>query len=184
MDVYERLFQQAEKGVASVGKSWHAEKRPPATQREIDDCQQLIGVALPEDYRALLMASNGMTLGIQRRELVRYEIALLGTGEIVERTAEHSADAHDAFPEESFDSLIVFADTMDGDICLFDRSQERDGRVPVLGGNHEDDPDGWRRTIIAADFDQWYRNVLTFVAEYGNHDDFRYWWARDWSLRP
>lgn len=122
---------------------------------------------------------NGIQLSIMIRSPVQYFMFLLGVDELAETTLDRRAFAQDCFPEESFDGLIAFADTMDGDLCMFDCSQARDGLVPVLLSDHEDDPDGWRETVIADDFDQWYRNVLLYVAEHGEHDDFRYWLAAD-----
>lgn len=182
MRAYADLIRQAERAVESVGKSWHMKTYPPATQADLDHCESSIGVTLPQSYRAFLSETNGATFGIQLRPLVRYELTLLSSDQVTARTFKRRAYAQQSFPEESFEGLIVFADTMDGDICLFDRLQERDSLVPVLGGSHEDDPDGWRRTLIAVDFDQWYRNVLGYVALYGDHDDFRYWWEPNWNV--
>ena len=183
-EAYRALVAAAASAVAAAGRGWHTANRTATTDADLDDCEERIGILLPPPYREFLKRRNGVEHGIDRRRFVRYYLTLLGTDEIVERTLEHRARAKTAFPEESFDGLVVFADTMDGDVCLFDKMQEGDGRVPVLWGGHEADPDEWRDTIVAADFDQWYRNVLTYIVEHGDHDDFRYWWEPAWTLRP
>lgn len=182
-DAYRVLVTSAALAVTAAGRGWHTENQTATTDAALDDCEKRIGISLPPPYREFLKLRNGVEHGIDRRRFVRYYLTLLGADEIVERTLENRALAKTAFPGESFAGLVVFADTMDGDVCLFDTTQERNGRVPVLGGGHEADPDEWRDTVIAADFDQWYRNVLTYVAEHGDHDDFRYWWEPAWTLR-
>ena len=182
-DSQEELAAAAMAAVTASGLGWHRSNHGPAAEDALASCEQRIEMALPSSYRDFLKHQNGVELGLDLAPFVRSYLTLLSSDEIAERTLEQRAIANYSFPEESFDGLIVFADTMDGDVCLFDRSQERDGRVPVLAGHHEEDPDLWRETVIAADFDQWLRNVLLYVTEHGDHDDFRYWWARDWTVR-
>lgn len=180
-DSQEAHAAAAMSAVKASGLGWHRSNSGPASEDAIASCEQRIGTELPSGYRDFLEQQNGIELGLDLAPFIRSYLTLLGTNQIAERTLAQRALANSSFPEESFDGLIVFADTMDADVCLFDRTQERDGRVPVLAGHHEEDPDLWRETVIAADFDQWLRNVLLYVAE---HDDFRYWWARDWTLKP
>lgn len=177
----DRLVSQAAGVVQGAGLGWVVEAAPPATEAAIVECEARLGVTLPPSYRAFLRRHDGVTLGIRRSRYVQYELALLSTGMIVERTAEELGRTVAVF-KESIDGLIVFSDTMDGDLCLFDRAQSRGDAVPVLFADHENDPDGWRTQIIGYDFTQWFSEVLQFVIKSPGHNDFRYWWSPGWKL--
>jgi SMI1 / KNR4 family (SUKH-1) len=179
---YAALVEAAAGSVRTQGFIWLTEPHPPATADAIARCEKAIGIELPPSYKEVLREHDGVTFVIKLAPGVEMFLMLLGTREIVDETLRMRGGWVD-FPQVSLDGLVVFADSMDGDVCLFDQMQARDGRVPVLGGGHEDDPGLWRETVIADDFGQWLRNVLAFVTEYGNHNDFRYWWVPDCTRR-
>jgi hypothetical protein len=181
LTVDDRLVAQAAAAVRAAGLGWVVEAAPPASDAAIAECEARLAVPLPTSYRNLLRKHDGVTLGIDVTQYYRAELELFGTRLIVERNAEELGRTVTVF-KESVEGLIVFSDTMDGDLCLFDRTQSRGDAVPVLFADHENDPDGWRTKIIARDFALWFSEVLEFVINSPAHNDFRYWWSRDWKL--
>lgn len=181
MPDYEALISAAAAAVRSHGLIWYEKRRPAASPEAISQCETAIGTMLPSSYSDFLRQHDGLMLVIRLAWYAEYFIELLGTQDLVARTAQIADSVADGFPNQSFDGLIVFADIMDGDLCLFDRSQAVGEAVPVVVADHEEDPLGWRRAVIADDFTTWFANVLRFVTEWREHNEFRYWWVPEWS---
>jgi hypothetical protein len=172
----DRIRAAQAKSETLQGIAFVCDLRPPALDAAVESCESELQRFLPESYREFLCLHDGGFIGL--------EIALQGTtstrgfqifgaAEVAATTVRLADDlAPYALPPDAFDGLIVFADYGNSDICLFDATRGTGGEYPVLDGYHEAVGE-WRDQVIAANFEQWLRQMLDAFIE--REHSLAYW---------
>lgn len=108
----------------------------PAAPQELQRCEDVLGVKLPSDLRELMAQSNGVR-GPHRTELV------WSVEEIItqNRTFRNDPDYRELYM--SFDSLLFFANAVNGDMFGFPIQAGAIRRPDVFVWDHETDSRTW-----------------------------------------
>jgi hypothetical protein len=143
---------------------------PPATHDAIAEAELRLGAALPADYTAFLLHSNGASL-VDTRDSGQPSIELLDAAALV-RCAEE-ADWLD--PAACVPELLVFARVgVEGDQLAFEsRRMNPCQGCAVLDARRDRRPEQW--WVIARDFADWLERVLTDPGPPGSFG--RHWGA-------
>jgi cell wall assembly regulator SMI1 len=130
--------------------------RPPATPDQVMETEHHQGIALPEDYVALLLRSDGASL-TDHQEAGSCTIDLLGTAALVRCAEERAWDRTAGALQE----LVVFATIgSDGDCLAFETGRMNPWRgCAVLDARPAYRSDQW--WVICRDFTDWLNRVLT-----------------------
>lgn len=124
------------------------ERTSGASTADISACEQALGVALPDDLKALLTESNGV--------LGEYELGLVWPAErIKSENLQFRSDPN--FPElyMPFDSLLFFGDAGNGDQFAFPIQAGAARRPDIFVWSHEDDSRTWIAPSLGK-FLQWW----------------------------
>ncbi len=114
---------------------------PPAT---IAETEAALGTLLPDDLKAVLAETNGVTEHLAT-DCVDVEIGhfLWPIERIRETNVSFRSDPHFGELYMPFDCLLFFADARNGDQFAYIVSNEHMRRPDILAWNHEDDSHTW-----------------------------------------
>lgn len=124
--------------------------RPPATAREVLDCEAALNQSLPDELRALLMEANGVE-GEYGLDLV-WSAARIAADNTRFRRSPGFAELY-----MPFDPLVFFSDAGKGDQFAVAMRGNRE----VYVWNHEDDSRTWVAPTVLRFLEDWMTGRLT-----------------------
>jgi hypothetical protein len=140
---------------------------PPATPEEIEEFEQRMGWRLDPDLRAFYLHCNGARLFKTPTdcpyrfhplsEVVRARVAIFGK--------RNDDDEHGPA------SVYALCDVQDGNYVLMDVARQKNGRYPLIDGDHEAWPDPAYCEQIASSFSEFLEDAL-------RSDGRQFWLAR------
>jgi hypothetical protein len=123
---------------------------PPAPAAEIVETERILAITLPDDLRALLAESNGVT--------GEYGVALIWTAQEI-RAQNIAFRMNDDFAAifDPFDDLLFFADAGNGDQFAYHIVGGRITDPSIYEWNHEEDT----REIVAPSLLDYLKGAIT-----------------------
>jgi hypothetical protein len=124
-----------------------------ATPVELTLVETVMGIALPNELKDLLMESNGV--------LGTYGLRLIwSTQEIIKRNLEKRTDPAFLDHYMPFENLLFFADAGNGDQFAFAIIQGAIKRPDIYIWNHEDDSRSWVAPSLKHYLEWWLNGKL------------------------
>lgn len=177
--------KQAQQILDSQATGLDFEFNAPATQGEIQRCEELLGFRLPNSYRSFLLFSNGANLFHHRER--RFEITIpwmADSGVLIQGTNtiisfNHEQDRIYVEDEKKYIAFAYLGYVGTGDFCSFDvtncgTTSSEKPEYKVLDCYHDDSFEEWQKeNVIADSFEQWLSKMFDEVIQ-NNHRP-EYW---------
>jgi SMI1 / KNR4 family (SUKH-1) len=181
---FELEVESLRRALRARGHELESRERPAASEAEIRACELAIRRSLPEAYRAVLRAYNGLALTLDPKPGSEPDLILYGTDDVIEEHERFGRLYRSVKPDgESmgraglaseaphfWDNLIAFANYGVG-VCVFDVSPDAPGGH-IVRDLDLDDLHTTREAVLAASFDGWVAKAFAAAVE---EQSFVYW---------
>lgn len=154
---------------------------PPATQGDIQCCEEELGLVLPNSYKEFLKLSNGAHLFCRDQSLYNITLPwLAGSGLLIHGTSSivsFNENMDKIYIEENSEKKYIgfcyLGYILTGDFCSFDVTTYADSEYKVLDSQHDYSFEEWQEQVIANSFEDWLIKVFDQVIQ--NNGRPEYW---------
>lgn len=171
---------------------WDFNLSEPASIKEVNDCEQMLGLSFPSSYRDFLLKYNGAhffcshtgNLSNTYSWWADSGIVIFGTKVLVEYWLEYERNCRENFADtEEYPQayplplpIAYLGRVGTGDFCALNRDELIESEYPVIDCDHELPPCDWKKTIISNSFEEWLRKMFKRVIE---HKSLPEYWFED-----